>query len=253
MANTKISNLTVGGSLTGTELVPIVQSGSTVRTTTQAIANLAGGATTGTYTNMLAVSSPTTGQQFIVTNLGIGPSLWMYNGTNWRPEGGKILLRSLPLSVTGVVNSLEQIMDQFTLPMNLLTKNGDRLAFKFAYEKNGTADTLQIRIRIGTAGTTSDTILFSSSALTGANKSVGSLKDFRRVNATTLQHLGAVGNTTPSTGLSAFSGVQASQQAFSVTVSDLDTNSLFVSTTLQMSAGLETPVLQHLDVVLECV
>lgn len=43
MANTKISNLSAAGALTGTEPVPIVQGGVTVKTTTQDIANLSGG------------------------------------------------------------------------------------------------------------------------------------------------------------------------------------------------------------------
>jgi len=41
MANTKISNLTSAAALTGSEVTPIVQSGSTVKATTQNIANLA--------------------------------------------------------------------------------------------------------------------------------------------------------------------------------------------------------------------
>ena len=43
MANLKISELTASGALTGTEELPIVQGGTTVRTTTQDIANLGGG------------------------------------------------------------------------------------------------------------------------------------------------------------------------------------------------------------------
>lgn len=43
MAKKKISGLPASGALTGTEIVPIVQSGTTKRTTTQAIADLGGG------------------------------------------------------------------------------------------------------------------------------------------------------------------------------------------------------------------
>lgn len=43
MADVKISELTSAASLDGTEIVPIVQSGSTVKTTAQDIANLGGG------------------------------------------------------------------------------------------------------------------------------------------------------------------------------------------------------------------
>lgn len=53
MANTSISNLTASGTLTGTEIVPVVQSGATVRTTTAAIAALASGGS-GTVTSVAA-------------------------------------------------------------------------------------------------------------------------------------------------------------------------------------------------------
>ena len=48
MADKKISQLTAAASLTGTEQLPLVQSGSTVKTTAQDIANLAGGGLAGT-------------------------------------------------------------------------------------------------------------------------------------------------------------------------------------------------------------
>jgi hypothetical protein len=52
MADIKISQLTSGAALTGAEQVPVVQGGNTVKTTTQAIADLAGDAfaTTGSNT-----------------------------------------------------------------------------------------------------------------------------------------------------------------------------------------------------------
>ena len=46
MANTSISNLTAGAALTGAEIVPVVQSGATVRTTTADIVTLASSAPT---------------------------------------------------------------------------------------------------------------------------------------------------------------------------------------------------------------
>lgn len=53
MADIKISQLSSASGLTGTEVVPVVQSGSTVKTTAQDIANLGGGGyteLTGTLT-----------------------------------------------------------------------------------------------------------------------------------------------------------------------------------------------------------
>jgi len=46
-----ISGLGAAGTLTGAELVPVVQSGTTVRTTAQLIANLASGGTAGVFVN----------------------------------------------------------------------------------------------------------------------------------------------------------------------------------------------------------
>ena len=60
MANVKISQLTAGSALTGTEEIPVVQSGSTVRTTAQDIADLAGGATFDVVTVGTLGTSPIT-------------------------------------------------------------------------------------------------------------------------------------------------------------------------------------------------
>lgn len=58
-AQVKISDLPAAGALTGTEIVPIVQGGDTERTTTAAIAALAGGLTlaSGTFTPVCTLGS----------------------------------------------------------------------------------------------------------------------------------------------------------------------------------------------------
>ena len=60
MANTKISNLTSAGTLTGSEVAPIVQSGSTVKATAQNIANLAIPTQTGQSGKYLTTDGTTT-------------------------------------------------------------------------------------------------------------------------------------------------------------------------------------------------
>ena len=57
MANVKISQLTAGSALTGAEEIPVVQGSSTVRTTAQDIANLAGGGFTLTTVGTLGSDS----------------------------------------------------------------------------------------------------------------------------------------------------------------------------------------------------
>ena len=56
MSTVTIPNLPAAGALTGTEVLPIVQSNTTSKTTVQAIANLAGGSTYKVYTALISQS-----------------------------------------------------------------------------------------------------------------------------------------------------------------------------------------------------
>jgi hypothetical protein len=60
MANVKISQLTAGSALTGAEEIPVVQGSSTVRTTAQDIADLAGGVTGGGTTTTIPLFNAST-------------------------------------------------------------------------------------------------------------------------------------------------------------------------------------------------
>lgn len=75
MANTSISNLTAGTALTGTEIVPIVQSSATVRTTAAAIVTLASNAPTllnptikNYVESVVAIGTVTTTNTIVLTN-----------------------------------------------------------------------------------------------------------------------------------------------------------------------------------------
>lgn len=67
MANVKISELTTGSALGGSEYVPIVQNGATVKTTVQAIADLGGGGG-----GAVATFTP----ELIFEESGIGSNSW---------------------------------------------------------------------------------------------------------------------------------------------------------------------------------
>ena len=87
MADVKISELTSAAALDGTELVPVVQNGSTVQTTTQDIADLGGGGgasytdvtgtlTAGSTTLTLSDASITTSStlDFYTSVYGVNPT-----------------------------------------------------------------------------------------------------------------------------------------------------------------------------------
>lgn len=71
MADTKTSDESAAGALSGTELVRIVQSSASVRTTTQAIANLASGSGNGLFSQVRS-ATPT------IANTGL--NTWLVQG-----------------------------------------------------------------------------------------------------------------------------------------------------------------------------
>ena len=77
MANVPISGLPAAGALAGTELVPVVQSGVTAKTTTQDIANLSGGGS-GLHCD---VFTPTgSGYTYTLTHTPGGKVMLIWNG-----------------------------------------------------------------------------------------------------------------------------------------------------------------------------
>lgn len=68
MANIKISELSSSLSLTGTEIIPLVQSGSTVKTTAQAIANLATSVTSASFAISSSRAQNATSASFATTS-----------------------------------------------------------------------------------------------------------------------------------------------------------------------------------------
>lgn len=121
-AGVKTSNLSAAGALAGTEEVPIVQSGTTVRTTTQDIADLGGGG--GSPTITVGIVPHAGGGQASATQLSYG-----YNGIdNSGTSDGDSM--QMPSAVAGSVVQLF-IQDNST-PSRVLN----------LYAKNGTSDTI---------------------------------------------------------------------------------------------------------------
>jgi hypothetical protein len=113
MANTSISNLAASAALTGTEIVPVVQTGATVRTTTAAIAALATGS--GTVTSVAAsvpaflsvAGSPitTTGTLAITLSGTALPVLNGGTGVTTSTGSGNSVLSTSPTLVTPILGT----------------------------------------------------------------------------------------------------------------------------------------------------
>lgn len=177
------------------------------------------------------------------SNFGTGGSLLVDTGTRWKPVG-TVTLASLDTAVTLIPNT-ETIAFQYQIPTAMWTIK-DRLRISYTLTKSGAVDTGAVFIRVGTAGTVGDTNIYSGNIAVAGTRAFGVLTDFRLESATTIQTLGASGNTP---GYS-IAGAGASTAA--VTVTSAAANSLFFNVSIKSNGatdtvGLSDAVLQYIS------
>jgi hypothetical protein len=108
MANTKISNLTSAGTLSGTEVAPIVQSSNTVKVTTQNIANLALPSQTGNANKYLQTNGTVASWDAIdISTADVTGTLPIANGGTGQTSASSAINALLP-SQTGNANKYLQ-------------------------------------------------------------------------------------------------------------------------------------------------
>lgn len=134
----------------------------------------------------------------------------------------------------------EVVLAQFSIAAGLMGVL-DRLEMRLSASKSGTSETATIRVRVGTLGTTADTVVYTSpSLLVSTNVSAGTLLDFKRSSETALQKLGSGVST------GAYGGASTVAYPAAVTVGDMDDAAYFVSVTAASSSTSETITLQDL-------
>ncbi len=184
-----------------------------------------------------------------VTDIGPHGTTFYSNGTYWMPSNGKALLKDTTTSPTvGLVGTTETIIDSFTIPSGLWFP-GAKLHVNVGFEKAGTTTIdLTGKIRIGAAGTTSDSTVFTYTLATTAI-SIGRMDMLERVSTTTNRKLGsgAAGSAT------AFSSTSNTARASANNNANFDTTSNVVSFAMQWStapAGSELGTLNLFQVFL---
>lgn len=199
---------------------------------------------TTTYANALLNYPAATNSGRIIRVSDLDNILLQSNGTRYKPLGRSAIIGSLDADWTGAASASEQIGFSKLLPAALLA-TGDRLRMWVSVGKNNTAENFGFRIRFGTAGTTADTTLLGSvNVLTSTALSNGFFVIFRREAATSERKMGTGVNLTTYMG-AANTGAVAS----AITVSNMDSNPMYLTMTAQMSVGAETPIIN--DVVVE--
>lgn len=176
----------------------------------------------------------TAGKMVRVSNAGTKGSMWLDDGTRWKPLNNFAALAALD-TPTGNIDNTETIVLQYTIPANLWQLN-DRLRVSGTLTKSGTTDTGIFNVRIGTAGTTADALVMNSSILAAGNRSVGILTDIKLASATTAQRLG----NGATSGVIGYSTAASTAFPAAVTISSAVSNALVVSITVRSSSTNDT-------------
>lgn len=95
------------------------------------------------------------GKIIFISDIGVGGSYWISNGTTWRAVNGKYLLDSISNPITTGSSSSYSLVKSISLPANLI-KDGDKIVVEAGFVKSGTVDTHTFNISIGPLGSSSD-------------------------------------------------------------------------------------------------
>lgn len=165
-------------------------------------------------------------------------AVFQWNGAVWQPVGACDVIVDFA-SVAGTTGVSEQVIKQWTLPAGLLT-SARYFEFKVLFTKSGVTDSATVRLRLGSAGTTSDAQILQSGVLGAALRQAGIAHSRFMASATQARLVGAA--TT--------SGFQATTSASAfpdnVAVPDANANPLILSATVQMAGSTDTPSVSHL-------
>lgn len=192
----------------------------------------------------LPAASAVSGRIAKVSNIGgSGGSYWVSDGARWRPLNGSVQLYTMPVRST-MSGTTETMLGQVLVLPGVL-QNGDRIELKMSLGKSATAETATLRLRIGTAGTTGDTLITSTSSLATASISMDSRLKYRRQSATTVQKLGTSATFTGVEGSVASGAFPAAN-----TVANMDSSGVYFSITAAMSSTVEVCALEDFEVIL---
>jgi hypothetical protein len=171
-----------------------------------------------------------------VTDIG-GGTIWVSNGTRWYPEGGRITLYRNLNSTTPVTCATEtQLVKSNAIPAGVI-QNGDSLRVYITAQKSSTVETAVQWFRLGSNGTVADNYITAAAGagmLSATQLSLGTIIEWKRMSATTMQKLGA-----PST-VGTYSGQSTAVIAAPYTVENLDTTQTYLQYSCDSSASTET-------------
>jgi hypothetical protein len=217
-----------GGALTGTYPDPTIASGASLTSPSL---------TTPTLVSSAWASVPaagTAGRMLRCSNCGTKGSIWVDDGTTWKPLNGMAQLASQDAISSNIANS-ETIVLQYLIPAGMWSTGSIIAITNLSFTKSGTTDSGTMKIRVGTAGTTADTQIFTNNSLSAANRSWRGDTYMRLESATSvLPSGGNSGGFQQGTNNSALAAIAISSAA---------SNALYVSITIASSSTNDTVAL----------
>lgn len=188
----------------------------------------------------LPAAAGVSGQVYLVTDVGASPgTLLISNGTRWKPVNGKASIRVLGPPIAGLTN-VEAVSVQTALPAALLVV-GDQIRIFTTASKSGTTDTGNYILRLGTAGTTSDTALLSSGLFNLADRAWGHILSMKIASATSVQRSGPANSNFGSYG------AVATTIPAATTISNIS-NALFITVDMTSTSTTDTLTIQECEI-----
>jgi len=175
--------------------------------------------------------SGTVGEIAFMSDIGPAGVYMQWDGTYWKVMAPIAIVFDITSQDAGSLSASELVVKQATIPAGLL-RSGRYFHIETMFGRNGTTDALTSpRLRIGSAGTTSDAQVLLGLGISGAGRSMVAQI---RLAPTSSTNLRTISNLLLGYGYTPVSG---SNTAWPVdaTVADLDSTALIVSATTQMA------------------
>jgi len=194
------------------------------------------------YATAAAAPDPASypGMEIYNAGFGVGGSDWVSNGTIWRPKNHNTIVYMNTAGHThGLTFTTEEIAHQLAIPRDVngasLWQPGDVISINDCmFYKTGNADTYSIAMRVGSAGTTADTSVYS-----GTN--VGPSVYFRghKWQRNTDSGGNSIIERTDIDAFTALSGASATGKSSADTLTgyDIDSATTYISLTYKVSAS----------------
>ena len=193
------------------------------------------------WANRPTPSAALAGVVAFFTDLGANGSFMQATSTRWRALNGRAVLKDLGDPVASIANS-NTIVLQALIPIGAWQTNDEIWVDGLSLTKSGTTDSLSASWYVGTAGTTSDTAIFSGNGLiAAANRTLWSSLAMKLVSATSAQKFGQGGSVY---------GTQGGAESAAVTITSAAANALYVSFAIQSSGASNTVGIQGGQIVL---